>query len=544
MTGETDDGAARELGRYKAELLRLRAAAGDLRAEHTRTQRELERAQEAVARLEAELEASQEAYRRLRTRRGVRLALRSARVAARAKGGGGRVRAPEPQGAVRAVSSPAPPTSAVRQRLAAAAAGDRSLISLGVLGEQAAVAALRAAGWSAAAVSPREPRHDLDVLLVTDPALLGPDLPRGPAIVAWAADRSWRAHPWLGLADLVMTPAELRAQLDAHRPAVPVDAGALGGALRDWAAAVQFAVFIGTPDWGQADRWGDTFFGRAIQRALLGRGHPTRLYPRDEHLADHAGRADVALHVLGLSVPPPRPEQVNVLWVISHPELVTPQRCAAYDVVGVASRRFAAALTPRLDVPVVDLPQATDPEQFRPEPGGPPHELLFVGNSRRARRTIVDDLTPTSHDLAVYGAEWTADLVEPGLVRGEAVPNAELHRHYAAAAIVLNDHWPDMARQGFVSNRIYDASAAGAFVLSDHVDGIDHLFDGGVVTYRGRADLAAKVERFLTDPALRAAHAERARGAVLARHTFGHRVDRILELVDPVLAEARPAAGA
>jgi spore maturation protein CgeB len=100
---------------------------------------------------------------------------------------------------------------------------------------------------------------------------------------------------------------------------------------------------------------------------------------------------------------------------------------------------------------------------------------------------------------------------------------------------VLNDHWADMAEHGFLSNRLYDASASGAFVISDHAPGIEDEFDGGVVTYRDGAELRALVERYLDDPAARAEHARRARAAVLAAHTFEHRVDEILRVIGPRL---------
>ena len=67
--------------------------------------------------------------------------------------------------------------------------------------------------------------------------------------------------------------------------------------------------------------------------------------------------------------------------------------------------------------------------------------------------------------------QWTPELVDPRFVKGEGIPNHELARYYSSAAIVLNDHWDDMRAEGFISNRLYDALACGAFVISDHLDG-------------------------------------------------------------------------
>jgi spore maturation protein CgeB/SAM-dependent methyltransferase len=307
--------------------------------------------------------------------------------------------------------------------------------------------------------------------------------------------------------------------------------------LLRWCEAERFSVRVGVPDRRQVDEWGDYHFARALQGQLERRGKPTRVEILPEWEESHAARTDVVVHLFGLSKFRPRPAQVNVLWVISHPDLVTSEMCDDYDLIFVASDRFAEHLRGRTSVPVSVLRQASDPERFRPNPTGPRHELLFVGNSRRVRRRIIDDLADTPFDLAVYGRDWTPDLLDPRHVRGEHVPNNELGRYYSSAEIVLNDHWDDMREHGFLSNRLYDALAAGAFVVSDHIDGIEEELDGAVVTYRDRRELHETIERFLTDPEARRKYAKRGRAAVLARHTFSHRVEAILEVVEPHFGE-------
>jgi spore maturation protein CgeB len=54
---------------------------------------------------------------------------------------------------------------------------------------------------------------------------------------------------------------------------------------------------------------------------------------------------------------------------------------------------------------------------------------------------------------------------------------------------VLNDHFPDMADWGFVNNRVFDAVASGARVLSDHVEGLEPIFHGAARTYRSTDEL-------------------------------------------------------
>jgi len=361
----------------------------------------------------------------------------------------------------------------------------------------------------------------------------------------------WVARTWFDHYDLVLTTSEAaRATLAAssvHQPTVVrgdlSDRPALGAAIADalaaWLEADRIDLAIGPPDQRRADTWGDYHYGRAMQRALQRRGHPTRVRFRTQWSSGAARHADAVVHVVGLRERPADPAQVNVLWVISHPTLITDAQVAANDLVYAASDRFASDLADRTGRRIGILHQAADPERFRPMDGGPAHQVLIVAGRRSERRPTVDELTPTPYDLAVYGHGWTADELAPHHHRGDHIANDQLAAYYAAADIVLNDHWADMAAWGFMTNRLYDAAASGAFVLSDHLDEIEAEFDGGIATYRDGPDLRRQVARYLADPDARAAMARRAREAVLAAHTFDHRAATLLTDLEPILAARR-----
>lgn len=347
----------------------------------------------------------------------------------------------------------------------------------------------------------------------------------------WLADPDGRRERAAALRDELLAKHTYR-----HR------AQEFASALRDWVTAPRVTILIGVPERAQVHQWGDYHFARDVQRSLVRAGHPTRVALLPDWEEAWISQSDVTLHLFGLSEYRPRSGQVNVLWNISHPELVTDELARAYDLVCVASTGFSQTLAARIGSEVHPLLQATDPTRMQPTPNGPEHELLFVGNSRRVRRRVVDDvLTAGLADrLSVYGADWTPDLVDPGCVRGDHVPNDELSAWYSCAAIVLNDHWDDMREHGFLSNRLFDAAACGAFVLSDHVDGIEDVFEGTVETYRDAADLGETARRWLVDPEGREARGAAARELVLARHTFDARVAELLDLVRPLLA-GRPS---
>jgi len=146
-------------------------------------------------------------------------------------------------------------------------------------------------------------------------------------------------------------------------------------------------------------------------------------------------------------------------------------------------------------------------------------------------RPVPRDLLPTGHDLAIWGANWNG-LIDTTYVVGEHVPNDELRRVYSSAGIVLNDHWDDMREHGYISNRIYDALACGAFVVSDDVPGLSERFGDAVACYGSAEELRELVDRFLADPGECRRRGALGRELVTAQHTFARRVDELLALVE------------
>ncbi|CAN5638591.1 hypothetical protein BH10ACT11_BH10ACT11_04260 [soil metagenome] len=317
-------------------------------------------------------------------------------------------------------------------------------------------------------------------------------------------------------------------------------AAQLRDGLRGWAESRRFGIAVGVPEGGKTENWGDYHYARALQRQLTRAGHPTRVHLLQSWERPIQAREDACVHLFGLSSARSRPGQVTVLWNISHPELITPAMLDGYDLALVASDGFAKEIAGWTKTPVEHLAQATDPDRFFPDPGGFEHELLFVGNSRRVRREAVHQAARSGHRLTVYGADWTPDLLDPSMLAGEALANAELRHHYSGADVVLNDHWPRMRELGFLSNRLYDALACGACVVSDHVDGIEHEFDDAVATFADPSELIGLLNRLIDDPVERAERGARGRAAVTGRHTFAHRTERLLEWSGPLI-DSRPA---
>lgn len=289
------------------------------------------------------------------------------------------------------------------------------------------------------------------------------------------------------------------------------------------------------PDRRTASSWGDWHLAHALGAELRARGYPVTVATMDEWHTPVARAADVAIHLKGRSKAPRYEGQVHVIWNISHPEELTDAECGAADLVLVAGARFAGELRRRTTTRVEVLEQATDERRFRPCGPDPryAHDVAFVGNSRHVLRAVVRDALAAGLEVAICGANWER-YVDPRLVRATHVPNDELPRVYSSVKVLLNDHWEGMRRWGFVSNRIFDALACGAVVVSDEMEELA-AFGGAVRTYRTPDGLRRAVEELLADEELRRELGRKGREVVLAAHTFSHRAERLLELLAPLL---------
>ena len=321
----------------------------------------------------------------------------------------------------------------------------------------------------------------------------------------------------------------LAEDLVSHR------ADALLSAAHRVAALPRIAWRTGPPRPDDVERWGDTHLARHVAAALRRKGFiskvtPLRLWDQPAHQD-----VDIVVHLHGLTPYVPKPAHFNVLWIISHPELVTARMCNRFDLVLVASHSFADELRPQVSVPVMPWLQATNAELFRPSGQERSIDLLFVGNSRRQDRPIVRWALEAGLPLTVYGGDWNG-LVPPEVVAGEFVPNHELPDLYSRAKVILNDHWPEMAEHGFVSNRVFDALACGTPVISDEVVGLRDVIADGVVTVDGPEALAAACAQLTSDPAHIAEAGEAGRSAVAAKHSTDHRAEQLVAILESIRA--------
>ncbi len=258
---------------------------------------------------------------------------------------------------------------------------------------------------------------------------------------------------------------------------------------------MRWALKNPAPSFRRAEKWGDTHFLRRLAEALEACNQVVVIDGYQEFYRNTGAVDEVVLVLRGLRPYTPRPGQVNLMWIISHPDDVSADECRPFDRVFAASMRWAAAKSGEWGLNIAPLLQCTDPALFHPdraEPGtGEP--ALFVGGSRGRPRPIVTAAVEAGLPLRVFGGGWEG-LIDPGHIAGQYVANEDLGAVYRAAGVVLNDHWEDMREQGFLSNRLFDAVASGARVVSDEAAGIEDVFGDAVQVISTPADLRRLVD--------------------------------------------------
>ena len=291
---------------------------------------------------------------------------------------------------------------------------------------------------------------------------------------------------------------------------------------------LRFRIKIGCPNLSVSHEWGDYHFANAMKRSLEKLGHACTVDCLDQWESVDSLTADIVIVLRGLSRYKPKEGQINLMWNISHPDKISLEEYSEYDHVFVASIPYAEKLQKQLTVPVSPLLQCTDPALFNPSVEKKPrHDVLFVGNSRNVYRNIVRDAIQANLPISVYGTRWE-QFIPKKYIAGEHIKNEELAGYYASAGIVLNDHWDTMREFGFISNRIFDAVASGALVVSDEIEGLSDVFLSSVVTYKSKEDLCEIFRNFPSKISI--SQREDVAKVICLEHSFDARVNLIESL--------------
>jgi len=241
-------------------------------------------------------------------------------------------------------------------------------------------------------------------------------------------------------------------------------------------------------------RWGDHWFSKDLAEALSEAG--AVITSKDPK---------VLIHLHGIPLTGLQEEIHNIIWIHSHPDVVTAQSLSFYDQIFCLSPAFIRKInnmgregdlliggTAKISPPISD--------HFS-------HEIVFVANGKQGKgRKIIHDLLSLGEKwidhLEVWGEGWDGILPEH-CIRGIYFDNKNLPELYASSRVVLNDHHEDMRREGFLNPRILDVMASGGVVISDHLVGAEEIFGKALLTYTTPSELDGILHRLYEDQAYR-----------------------------------------
>jgi glycosyltransferase involved in cell wall biosynthesis len=194
---------------------------------------------------------------------------------------------------------------------------------------------------------------------------------------------------------------------------------------------------------------------------------------------------------------------------------------------------------------------AFDPEDYRPAAPGVEDRwaLSFIGSPSPARlrllERVVGELGLGPDEVRFVVGQWRllpligrrrlerqSWLFRDGFLDLETLGHAAVREIYHRSTLALNIH-----QVGTVSGfnmRVFEAAGAGAAQVVERLSGLDEeLREGAEVACYGDADeLVSQVRHLLEHPAEVAEMGRRAAAAAAARHTYRHRVRRILDAMD------------
>lgn len=162
---------------------------------------------------------------------------------------------------------------------------------------------------------------------------------------------------------------------------------------------------------------------------------------------------------------------------------------------------------------------------LQPSQPQPSNDVLFVGSADLRRIFLLENIRD---EVTIYGNRWQRNfaLISSELrqrINDKPVWGSDLHRLLADSKIVLNITRADFygAETG-INLRIFEALAAGCFLLTDHTEEIAQLFDIGreIETFRSAGELSSKVRYYLEHPEERLAIARRGHQKFLQHYTW------------------------
>jgi hypothetical protein len=166
-------------------------------------------------------------------------------------------------------------------------------------------------------------------------------------------------------------------------------------------------------------------------------------------------------------------------------------------------------------------------------------DISFVGTVSvdHQQRIALLEAVARRYDLKLFGNRPQSLPAGSPLHRcfqGE-VWGAEMYQVLRRSRITLNSHI-DLAAREAGNMRLFEATGAGAFLLTDFKENLHTLFapDREVAVWHSIEDCVTRISRYSADEAVRAEIAKAGQERTLATHTFQQRAQQILGIVERI----------
>ncbi len=203
------------------------------------------------------------------------------------------------------------------------------------------------------------------------------------------------------------------------------------------------------------------------------------------------------------------------------------EKAPRFDVV-FAAQRDGVDLLHQIGVNTASwLPLACDPEIHRKHDLPKQYDVAFVGNVFPGPRADLLTLIQRRYRNSFVGNRYFDEMAQT----------------YSAARIAFN-----RSIRNDVNMRVFEAVACGSLLMTNDLadNGLAELFRDGVhlATYREPQDLLDKLAFYLDRESTRERIAAAGRAEAVAKHTYAHRMEQVLRVVESALSRTvvQPAA--
>lgn len=198
--------------------------------------------------------------------------------------------------------------------------------------------------------------------------------------------------------------------------------------------------------------------------------------------------------------------------------------------------------------------ESADVRVFKPIPEAErTGDLVWIGNWGDEERTeelqefLIDPVCRLGLRATVYGVRYPdaarKALAKANISYGGWLPNYRVPEVFARFRVTV--HVPRrpyaQALPGIPTIRMFEALACGIPLVSAPWSDSERLFNPphGFLFARDGAEMTRQLERVLTDRRLAQTLGQAGRRCILARHTCGHRVDQLLNIVSEIRSDGR-----